>query len=374
MELEPELTLTFDDVLLLPGYSEMPPDGVDLHVHLAPSIRLGIPILSAAMDTVTEAALAAELARHGGLGVIHRNLPLEAQAEQVAAVKQAATEGRPGAATDAEGRLLVAAAVGVTGDWLQRLDAVVEAGADLVAVDTAHGHSRPVLEAVAVAKERYPNLPLAAGNVATPQGTLALIEAGADVVKVGIGGGSICTTRVVAGVGVPQLSAIARCAEAARPHGVVIIADGGLRYSGDVVKALAAGAHCAMTGGMLAGVDEAPGAVVRVGGVDYKAYRGMGSLGAMQGLANDRYGGGGGKCVPEGVEGCVPCKGPLSEVLRQIVGGLRAGMGYVGAANLEELQAKARFVRISHAGLVESHPHSLIAIREAPNYNSRAAG
>jgi len=368
MELGSELALTFDDVLLTPGYSQALPNEVDLCVELAPSIRLSIPILSAAMDTVTETEMAIEIARHGGVGVIHRNLPLEEQADQVAAAKEAGAGEHPAAATDAQGRLLVAAAVGVTGEWLGRLDALVEAGMDLVVVDTAHGHSGLVLDAVKQAKDRYPDLPLMVGNVATPEGTRALIEAGADIVKVGIGGGSICTTRIVAGIGVPQLSAVAWCVEAAKPHGVPIVADGGMRYSGDIVKALAAGARCVMLGGMLAGVDEAPGAVVRVGGVDYKAYRGMGSLGAMQGLANDRYSGGGKKVVPEGVEGCVPCRGPLAGVLYQIVGGLRAGMGYVGAASLEELEHKARFVRITHAGLMESHPHSLIAIEEAPNY------
>lgn len=367
MQVEPELALTFDDVLLMPAYSAVLPAETDLRVRLAPTVCLNIPILSAAMDTVTEAEMATQMARHGGLGVIHRNLSVEAQAQQVAAVKRAGTEGEGLAATDSAGRLLVAAAVGVTGDWLRRLDALVEAEVDVVVVDTAHGHSRLVVEAVATAKGRHPHLPLIAGNVATPEGTRALIGAGADGVKVGIGGGSICTTRVVAGVGIPQLSAIAWCAEAARSSGVSIIADGGLRYAGDIVKALAAGADCVMLGGMLAGVDEAPGAVVRVAGVDYKAYRGMGSLGAMQGLAADRYGEGT-KLVAEGVEGCVPCRGPLAEVLTQIVGGVQAGMGYLGAANLEELRRRARFVRISGAGLVESHPHSLSAILDAPNY------
>jgi len=368
MKLEAELALTFDDVLLMPGYSQVLPSAVDLHVDLMPSIRLNIPIISAAMDTVTEAEVAIAMARFGGLGIIHRNLSLEEQADQVAAVKQAAVTDAAQAAVDADGRLLVAAAVGVTGDWLKRLDALVEAGIDLAAVDTAHGHSDLVLEAVAAAKKRHPNLPLIAGNVATPQGAGALIEAGADIIKVGIGGGSICTTRIVAGVGVPQLSAVAWCNETAQAYGIPIIADGGVRYSGDVVKAIAAGACCVMLGGMLAGVEEAPGAVVRVGGVDYKAYRGMGSMGAMQGLATDRYGGGGNKVIPEGVEGCVPCRGPLASVLQQIVGGLQAGMGYVGAANLQELHSKAHFVRITHAGLMESHPHSLVAIQDAPNY------
>jgi len=368
MQLEPQVALTFDDVLLVPGHSQVLPDAVDLQVQLAPSIQLHIPILSAAMDTVTEVELATAMARNGGLGVIHRNLPLEEQAEQLATVKEMQAGDSDKAARDADGRLLVAAAIGVTGDWLRRLDVLVQAGMDLVVVDTAHGHSSLVLDAVSRVKDRYPDLPLVAGNVATPEGTQALIEAGADMVKVGIGGGSICTTRIVAGVGIPQLSAITWCVEAAQPYGIPIICDGGMRYSGDITKALAGGAQCVMLGGMLAGVDEAPGAVVRVGGVNYKAYRGMGSMGAMQGLAADRYGGGGNKVIPEGVEGCVPCKGPLVGVLEQIVGGLQAGMGYVGAANLQELREQSRFVRITHAGLMESHPHSLIAIQEAPNY------
>jgi len=367
-----ELALTFDDVLLVPGYSAVLPAEADTSVELHPDLRLNVPILSAAMDTVTEGRLAAALAREGGLGVIHRNLTMWNQAAQVVHVKATEVGDSPHAITDQEGRLLVAAALGVIGDWEDRLTALVEAGVDAIVIDTAHGHSRLVLEAVAAARERFPDLPLMAGNVATAEGTRALIEAGADVVKVGVGAGSICTTRIIAGVGMPQLAAVRACAEAAQAKGVPIIADGGLRYSGDAVKVLAAGARAVMLGGMLAGVDESPGEVIRVGNVPYKAYRGMGSLGAMQGLGHDRYGSGqdgNGKLVPEGVEGCVPCKGPLADVLFQIVGGIRSGMGYVGAANLAELRHKARFVRISHAGLVESHPHSLISIQEAPNYD-----
>jgi IMP dehydrogenase len=326
------------------------------------------------------------MARAGGLGVIHRNLTIEDQAAEVRRVKEAKA-GEDGdlssgegeekarespAAIDGEGRLLAAAAIGVTGDWAERLDALVAAGLDVAVIDTAHGHSRLVLQAIDRAKARYPDLPLVAGNVATAEGTQALIEAGADIVKVGIGAGSICTTRIIAGVGVPQWTAIRTCVQVASEHGVPIIADGGMRFSGDVVKALAAGAHAVMLGSMLAGVDESPGDVIRVGHVHYKAYRGMGSLGAMQGLGRDRYGsaqgGGKAKLVPEGVEGCVPCRGPLDSILFQIVGGVRSGMGYLGAATLAELRERARFIRISHASLIESHPHSLISIEEAPNY------
>ncbi len=372
-----ELALTFDDVLLVPGYSTVQPAAVDTGVELAPGLRLEVPILSAAMDTVTEAELAIALAREGGLGVMHRNLTSADQAAHVRRVKVAAPGDAPHAVCDRQGRLAVAAAVGVTGDWVARMDALVGAGADALVIDTAHGHAHLVVMAVKEAKERFPAVPLIAGNVATAEGTRALIEAGADIVKVGVGAGSICTTRVVAGVGVPQLSAIRWCAEAAQPHGVPIIADGGLRYSGDVIKALAAGAHACMLGGMLAGVDESPGAIIRVGNVRYKAYRGMGSLAAMQGPGRDRYGSGltsHGKPVPEGVEGCVQSKGPLAGVLYQILGGIRSGMGYVGAADLAELRQRARFVRISHAGLVESHPHSLISIQEAPNYGQQGGG
>ena len=478
--------LTFDDVLLVPGRSSVLPSEVDITTLLTPTISLPIPLLSAAMDTVTEARLAIALAREGGIGVIHRNLTPEAQAAEVDKVKRSESgmivdpitlpptatlaeaealmaryhisgipittgdgrlvgiltnrdirfvedlsepvsaymthdglitaplgttldeakailqahrieklplvdeQGRlkglitvkdiqkkrdyPHAALDQRGRLRVGAAVGVGADLEARLAALVAAGVDVVVVDTSHGHSQAVLSAVRRIKAAHPALPVVAGNVVTAEGTRDLIEAGADAVKVGVGAGSICTTRIVAGVGVPQLSAVADCAEAARPYGIPIIADGGIKYSGDIVKALAAGAHTVMLGSLLAGLDESPGEIVLYEGRSFKEYRGMGSLAAMNGPARDRYASGPGegphKVVPEGIEGRVPYKGRLSDLVFQLVGGLRHGMGYVGAANLDELRQKARFVRITNSGLIESHPHSVFITKEAPNYRA----
>jgi IMP dehydrogenase len=486
MDLAEKLALTFDDVLLVPGRSETLPTAVDLSVRLGPRLRLNIPVLSAAMDTVTEARLAIALAREGGLGIVHRNLTIEAQAGEVDKVKRSESgmivdpitlppdatlmeaeaimsryhisgvpivdpDGRavgiltnrdvrfvddqslpvkdlmtpatqlvsaplgttlleaqailqkhrieklplvdadgvlkglitvkdimkkrdfPYSATDARGRLLVGAAVGVTGDWEERLAALVEAGVDVVVIDTAHGHSAAVLEATERTKSLYPDLTLIAGNVATAAGAADLIAVGADIIKVGVGAGSICTTRVISGAGIPQLSAIVDCAEHARQHNVPIIADGGIKYSGDIVKALAAGASAVMLGSLLAGLAESPGETVLWEGKHFKDYRGMGSLGAMRGLGRDRYGSGQGelsKLVPEGIEGRVPYKGELKDYVYQLMGGLRSGMGYVGAANLPELQQRASFVRITNAGLLESHPHDVVITKEAPNYQS----
>jgi IMP dehydrogenase len=479
-----EEALTFDDVLLEPGYSEVLPTEVSVATELAPAIRLNIPILSAAMDRVTEARMAIALAREGGLGVIHRNMSIENQAAEVDKVKRSesgmivdpitlpptatlrqaeelmsryhisgipitedsgklvgiltnrdirfvtewdrpvseymTSEGLitapigttleqaqailqkhrieklplvdehgylkglitvkdimkkrdyPNAATDDKGRLLAAAAVGVGEAHQARVEALVEAGVDAIVIDTAHGHTRSVLEMVDWIRRRFPRMVIIAGNVATAEGTVALIQAGADVVKVGVGAGSICTTRVVTGIGVPQLTAIFRCARAAHELGKPIIADGGLKYSGDIVKALAAGADAVMLGNLLAGLDESPGELILFEGRRYKDYRGMGSLGAMSDFSRDRYGtgqGGAVKLVPEGVEGRVPYKGKLSDFIYQLVGGVRAGMGYVGAANLRELREKARWVRITSSGLIESHPHSVILTKEAPNYS-----
>lgn len=479
-----EEALTFDDVLLEPGYSEVLPAEVSVATELAPAIRLNIPILSAAMDRVTEARMAIALAREGGLGVIHRNMSIEDQAAEVDKVKRSesgmivdpitlpptatlrqaeelmsryhisgipitedsgklvgiltnrdirfvtewdrpvseymTSEGLitapigttleqaqvilqkhrieklplvdehgylkglitvkdimkkrdyPNAATDDKGRLLAAAAVGVGEAHQARVEALVEAGVDAIVIDTAHGHTRSVLEMVDWIRRRFPKMVIIAGNVATTEGTVALIQAGADVVKVGVGAGSICTTRVVTGIGVPQLTAIFRCARAAHELGKPIIADGGLKYSGDIVKALAAGADAVMLGNLLAGLDESPGELILFEGRRYKDYRGMGSLGAMSDFSRDRYGTGQGgvvKLVPEGVEGRVPYKGKLSDFIYQLVGGVRAGMGYVGAANLRELREKARWVRITSSGLIESHPHSVILTKEAPNYS-----
>lgn len=482
--------LTFDDVLLTPGYTEVLPADVDLSVRLHPALQLNIPVLSAAMDTVTEARLAIALARQGGLGVIHRNLSIEAQAGVVDKVKRSQSgmivepitlrpdatlaeaeaimaryrisgvpitdeSGRlvgiltnrdirfaqaaaqpvsefmtseglitaplgttleqaqeilhryrieklplvdehgflrglitykdilkrqnfPQATQDERGRLLVAAAVGVGDGAMQRAEALVAAEVDAVAIDTAHGHSAGVLATIRRIRQTWPQLAILAGNVVTAEGAEALFAAGADAVKVGVGAGSICTTRVVAGAGMPQISAIMACAQAARAAGKPIIADGGIKYSGDIVKALAAGAHAVMLGSLLAGLEEAPGEVVIYEGRRFKEYRGMGSLGAMKGRAADRYqtsqgdestpGNVGGKLVPEGIEGQVPYKGRLQDYVFQLMGGLRSGMGYVGAATLEELRQKARFVRITGAGLVESHPHDVMITKQAPNY------
>ena len=474
--------LTFDDVLLVPGHSEVLPSEVDLSVPLTPDIRLNIPLLSAAMDTVTEAQLAISLAREGGLGVLHRNLPLEQQTEEVDKVKRSesgmivdpitlppsATLGDaeaimskyhisgvpitengnrlvgiltnrdvrfvtdmaipirqlmtpaerlitaavgttlddavhilqehrieklplvdedgvlkglitvkdimkkrdyPRRATDARGRLLCGAAIGVGDAALARLEALVDKGLDLAVIDTAHGHTVGVLEMIQRVKAAFPDLSLVAGNVVTAQGTRDLIAAGADVVKVGVGAGSICTTRVVTGAGMPQITAIQACAEEAHRHSVAVIADGGIKYSGDIVKALAAGADAVMLGSLLAGLTESPGEMVIYEGRRFKEYRGMGSTGAMKGLARDRYGRqADAKHVPEGVEGQVPYKGDLADFVFQLMGGLRSGMGYVGAHNLAELREKGCFVRITNAGLIESHPHSVFVTKEAPNY------
>lgn len=475
--------LTFDDVLLIPARSEVLPRDADLRVLFSRRLRLNIPLVSAAMDTVTEAPLAIALAREGGVGVIHRNLAVLDQAAEVDKVKRSEsgmiidpitlgpqarvhealelmrrykisgipiTEERrlvgiltnrdlrfesdferpvhelmtknnlitvpvgttldeakrllhdnriekvlvvdadfnlrglitikdiekrqqyPNAAKDTHGRLLVAAAVGVGRDFEERTAALVEAGADAVVVDTAHGHSTLVLKAVEAVKARFPEVDVVAGNVATAQATADLIAAGADGVKVGIGPGSICTTRVIAGVGVPQLSAIIACSGVAAQHGVPIIADGGVRYSGDIVKALAVGAQSVMIGSLFAGTEESPGERVLFQGRSYKVYRGMGSIGAMAGGRGDRYFQEGeyseAKLVPEGVEGRVPYKGHVAQSVAQLVGGVRAGMGYAGCASLEELARQARFVRVTQAGWRESHVHDVIITKEAPNY------
>ncbi len=477
------LGLTFDDVLLVPGESAVLPHQVDVSSRLTRNIRLPVPLLSSAMDTVTEARMAIAMAQEGGIGVIHKNMPPEAHGLEVQKVKKfesgivfdpvtiepsapvarvvelmrqhgisgipvvdgkkavgiitsrdvrheknlgqrvdqvmtrrlvTAKEGvtqeaaldllhknriekllivndaqelkglvtikdiekrqiYPNAAKDSKQRLLVAAAVGVGPDREARVDALARAGVDVIVIDTAHGHSRGVLEAVRDTRKNWAGrFELVAGNVATAEATRALVDAGVDAVKVGIGPGSICTTRVVAGVGVPQITAIDDCARAAAAAGVPIIADGGVKYSGDVVKALAAGASTVMIGSLFAGTEESPGDTILYQGRSYKAYRGMGSLGAMRAGSKDRYFQGGvqdaGKLVPEGIEGRVPYKGTLSMNVYQLVGGLRSGMGYVGAKSIEELQSRATFVQITAAGLKESHVHDVIITEEAPNY------
>lgn len=477
--------LTFDDVLLVPAYSEVLPREVDISTQLTRNLRLNAPIVSAAMDTVTDNKLAIAIARMGGIGIIHKNMTIEEQAEMVRSVKRSesgmivdpvtlpitATVGDaealmrrfkiggipivneknqligiltnrdlrfeenmqapittlmtaenlitapvgttldqareilqkhkieklpvvendvlvglitykdimkvqdyPNACKDALGRLVVGAAVGVTHDMMERVQALVQVNVDVICIDTAHGHSKGVLDAVRKVKDAYPDLQVVGGNVATGDAALALADAGADGVKVGVGPGSICTTRVVAGVGVPQLTAINQAAAALKERGIPVIGDGGIRYSGDIVKALAAGASTIMAGSLFAGVEEAPGETIIYDGRKFKVYRGMGSLGAMKQGSKDRYfqdvEDDIKKLVPEGIEGRVPYKGTLAEVVNQYLGGLRAGMGYCGASNIEGLQ-KARFVRISNAGMLESHPHNITITKEAPNYSRR---
>ena len=478
--------LTFDDVLLVPSYSEVLPREVDISTQFTTGIRLQVPIASAAMDTVTEEKLAISIARQGGIGIIHKNMSIEAQAEQVRKVKRSESgmiidpvtlhddatvrdalqmmkhfriggipiidkagrligiltnrdlrfevdysksvrevmtsknlitapigtdlemakdilqrykieklpvvdsqmklvglitykdlmkvEDYPHSCKDTFGRLVVGAAVGVTTDMMERVAALVSVAVDVICVDTAHGHSRGVLEAVKKVKQTYPDLQIVGGNVATGEGAKALARAGVDGVKVGVGPGSICTTRIVAGVGVPQLSAIYESSQALKGSGVPVIGDGGIRYSGDIVKALAAGASTIMAGGLFAGVEEAPGETILFEGRKFKVYRGMGSLGAMGEGSKDRYfqdvEDDIKKLVPEGIEGRVPFKGSVEEVMVQYLGGLRAGMGYCGAATIPDLQ-RAQFVKISGAGAKESHPHNVTITKEAPNYSSR---
>lgn len=353
------MALTFDDVSLVPQYSDILPSQVVTTHRLTKHIELKVPLLSAAMDTVTESATAIAMAKLGGMGVIHKNLDVTKQAAEVARVKS-------------EGALMCGAAVGPGKDLEERARALVNAGVDLIVVDTAHGHSAGVLSAVRQLREWFPELSLMAGNIVTPEAVGALAAAGVDVVKVGVGPGSICTTRMIAGVGVPQVSAILECAKAARECGVSLVADGGIQYSGDLVKALAAGADAAMLGSLFAGTDEAPGERILFQGRTFKTYRGMGSHGAMVEGSRDRYGQAdvleSDKLVPEGIEGRIAYRGPLASVVQQLVGGLRSGMGYLGARNLVELHQRAHFVRISSAGLRESHVHDVIITKEAPNY------
>ena len=473
--------LTFDDVLLVPAESDVLPADVDLSTNLTRKIKLNVPVMSAAMDTVTEYRMAIAIAREGGIGVIHKNMSIDTQAEQVDMVKRSENgvitnpfslsaghtlgdadalmgkfrisgvpivdeNGRligiitnrdmkfetdmnrrieevmtrdnlitglegttldeakailqknrieklpivdkdyklkglitikdiekvlkyPNSAKDDVGRLLCAAAIGVTGDVLDRAGALIDAGVDVLVLDSAHGHSANIMRCVGLVKEKYPDIQLIAGNVATAEATEALIKAGADCVKVGIGPGSICTTRVVAGIGVPQISAVLQCAEMGDKYGIPVIADGGIKYSGDIVKAIAAGGRVVMLGSMLAGCEEAPGEMEVYQGRQFKVYRGMGSLGAMQKGSKDRYfQSNNKKLVPEGVEGRVPFRGAVSETIYQMMGGLRSGMGYCGAHNIEELRTNSKFVRITSAGLKESHPHDIYITKEAPNY------
>ena len=474
--------ITFDDVLLVPAYSQVIPNQVDVGTWLTKKIRLNIPMMSAGMDTVTEHRMAIAMARQGGIGIIHKNMSIEAQAEEVDKVKRSEngvitdpfslspdhtladadslmakfrisgvpiTEGRklvgiitnrdlrfiqdfgtkiyevmtkenlitasvdtdleaakeilmkhkieklplvdesgilrglitikdieksvqyPNSARDAQGRLLCGATIGMTKDVLDRAGALVDAQVDILALDSAHGHSKNVIDCLKKVKAAFPNIPVIAGNVATAEGAIALCEAGADAIKVGIGPGSICTTRVVAGIGVPQITAVYDAACAAAKYGVPVIADGGIKYSGDIVKALAAGASVVMLGSLLAGCEEAPGETEIYQGRQFKVYRGMGSLGAMNKGSKDRYfQTNTKKLVPEGVEGRVAYKGPVSDTVYQLVGGIRAGLGYCGCRTIDELGEKAQFVKITGAGLKESHPHDIYITKEAPNYSA----
>ncbi len=364
---------TFDDVLLVPAYSEVLPREVDLQTKLTTNINLNIPLISAAMDTVTESEMAIAMALEGGLGVIHKNLSIEKQADEVKKVKQTKIDitSYKRAVTDNNKRLLCGAAVGISFDLMERLKALVQAGVDVVTVDSAHGHSKGIIEAIKRIKSVYPDLEIIAGNIVTAQAALALVQAGANAVKIGVGPGAICTTRVVAGVGVPQLTAVNDVFEALKNINVGIIADGGIKYSGDITKAIAVGAHSVMLGRLLAGTDEAPGAVIVQNGKKFKSYVGMGSMAAMQRGSKDRYfqqGKSQQKLVPEGIEAIVDYKGSVHEIIFQLIGGLQAGMGYCGAKNIELLRHDTRLVEISGAGLTESHPHNVLITKKAPNY------
>lgn len=368
-KLKDSVAYTFDDVLLVPQYSEILPTQTNTTTILVEDLILDVPILSSAMDTVTEWQMAASMAEVGGMGVVHKNLSIAQQVEMVQKVKSYQAQkielfSTCKATIDAKGRLRVAAAVGVTENEKKRVESLIDMNVDLIVVDTAHGHSQGVVAMVQWIKKNHKNTFIAVGNVATAQGAEDLIKAGADIIKVGIGPGSICTTRVVAGVGVPQLQAIFDCYERCHHYKKSLIADGGIRYSGDFVKAMAAGASCVMMGSILAGTEESPGEEMEVDGQKYKAYRGMGSMGAMINGSKDRYGQADisktDKLVAEGVEGLVPCAGKASEVLYKMWGGLRSGLGYLGAKNLAELRDRAVFTPITNAGKIESYPHSLL--------------
>jgi IMP dehydrogenase len=364
------LGLTYDDVLLLPDASEVVPSEVDTRTSLTRKISLQIPLISAAMDTVTESEMAIAMAKLGGIGIIHRNLAIEEQVTHAKLVKGAG--------------LIVGAAVGVGDDGFKRAEELIEVGVDVIVVDTAHGHHRAVLDAIERIKNKYSDQEIIGGNVATRAGAQALINAGADAVKVGVGPGSICTTRVIAGVGVPQITAIMEAAKACQKADVPLIADGGLQYSGDIAKAIVSGADSVMLGSLLAGCDESPGELIESGGRKFKKYRGMGSLGAMQSrgdtksYSKDRYMQDDvlseDKLVPEGIEGKVAYRGAASEVVHQLVGGLRSGMGYAGAESIGALQKRGRLIQITSAGLQESHPHDVLDVSAAPNYPTNPRG
>ncbi len=365
---------TFDDVLLVPGYSEVLPHQVDLKTKLTKNISLNIPLISAAMDTVTESAMATAMALEGGLGIIHKNLDIESQAGAVKKVKnhKVDLEQYPNAVFGKDGKLLTGAAIGVSADLKDRVTALYKAGVDVITLDSAHGHSKGIIDALKKVKKMFPVLDVIAGNIVTAQAAQDLVDAGADAVKIGVGPGAICTTRVVAGVGVPQLTAVNDVFEQLKNSDAGIIADGGVKFSGDIAKAIAVGAHSVMLGRLLAGTDEAPGDIVWRDGKKFKSYVGMGSMAAMQRGSKDRYfqqDKSDKKLVPEGIEAIVDYKGSVHKIIYQLLGGLRAGMGYCGTKNIEALRHDARLVKISSAGLTESHPHDVLIAKNAPNYD-----
>lgn len=362
---------TFDDLLAIPNYSNVLPHETNLSVKLTKKLTLKLPIISAAMDTVTESKLAIAMAKAGGIGIIHKNMSIDLQVKEVLKVKKVklTKDELNLACIDKDKHLVVGAGIGISNDLIERATALVKAGADLLVLDTAHGHSQKVIDAVKQIKKLFPKVDLVAGNVATAEATYALFNAGADVVKVGIGPGSICTTRIVSGVGYPQATAVMNCANVAKQFKKAIIADGGIKYSGDITKALGLGASTVMLGSLLARSTEAPGEQIKIKNKLYKVYRGMGSIKAMQNGSKDRYfQNGTKKLIPEGVEGMVPIEGTVSNILYQLAGGLRSGMGYLGSKTISELQKKAKYVVISNASLIESHPHSLSVIKETTNY------
>jgi IMP dehydrogenase len=377
MKIKLEEGLTFDDLLLLPNYSDVLPSAVITKTLFSQNLEINIPVVSSAMDTVTEARMASMMASLGGLGIIHKNLTPDLQTQQVEAVKQIHIDKKkfPLATLDKKERLMVGAAVGVSDKEFERAQKLIKAHIDVIIVDTAHGHSKGVIEMVKKLRKNYKTLEIVAGNVATAQACLDLIKAGVNGIKVGIGPGSICTTRVVAGIGVPQMHAIFSCREICLKHKVPFISDGGIQFSGDIVKAIAGGANSVMIGSLFAGTDESPGELVHYQGRSFKVYRGMGSMGAMGLGSKDRYAQSDvhdtSKLVPEGIEGQVPYCGSVEQAVYQLIGGLRSGMGYLGAKTIVEMQKKAKFIKISQASLKESHPHGVMLTTEAPNYRGK---
>ncbi|MFI3256138.1 MAG: IMP dehydrogenase [Psittacicella sp.] len=375
LRIKQQEALTFDDILLVPAYSEILPSSVSLQTKLTKKITLNIPIISASMDTVTESKLAIALASIGGLGIIHKNMTEEKQILEVLKVKNTKVlEGWQNSVLDVHGKLLVGAAVGIDSNTERRVKSLIEAGVDIISIDSSHGHSKGVLEKIKLIKKSFPNIQLIGGNVATAKGAKALIEAGVDAVKVGIGPGSICTTRIVTGVGVPQITAISDTVEIANKFNIPVIADGGIRYSGDIGKAIAAGASSVMLGSLLAGTDEAPGEVEEINGKKYKSYRGMGSIGAMQqkyGSADRYFQNSTDKLVPEGVEAKISYKGSVLDIVFQQIGGLRSCMGLTGCGTIEKLRTIAEFVKVTSMSTKESHVHDLEMIKETSNYKIR---